>query len=78
MPTLKALRNQAFYTQRMVAEALNVSMQTINNWERGKRPSYRYLHALAEFFHVSVQEIAQAIAESAKENEEESPVSLAS
>lgn len=52
---LKALREENHYTQKYVAQYLNVSRSTIAGYEtKNRQPSHEKLTILAELFHVSV------------------------
>ena len=52
---LKSLRAENHYTQKYVAERLNVSRSTIAGYEtKNRQPSHEKLTILAELFHVSV------------------------
>lgn len=46
---IKKLRKAMLYTQQELADILNVSLCTIQNWESGKKPSYRYTRKIIEF-----------------------------
>jgi DNA-binding XRE family transcriptional regulator len=49
MPTLRELREDAFLTQRELAQACGVTYQTISEWERGQvMPSMKHRRKLAE------------------------------
>ena len=55
---LAILRKSQGYTQQEVADYLNISNKTISKWEQGKGyPDLTVLPVLAEFYHVSVDEI---------------------
>ena len=55
---LAILRKSQGYTQQEVADYLNISNKTISKWEQGKGyPELTVLPVLAEFYHVSVDEI---------------------
>ena len=52
---LRELRNKCGYTQNEIANKLNVSGQTILNWENGiYEPKINQLIQLADLFNVSV------------------------
>lgn len=52
---LKTLRKNRGYTQKNLADILNVSQNAIYNWENGKRqPSIEMLEKIAEHFGVTV------------------------
>lgn len=60
MPTIRQLRLAKGFTQLELANRLNVTPSTIQNWERGRhRPLGRKLRTLAEVFQVAVEEIEQ-------------------
>ena len=55
---LSILRKSQGYTQQEVADYLSISNKTISKWEQGKGyPELTLLPVLAEFYHVSVDEI---------------------
>lgn len=55
---IEYLRKENGYSQDQLAEMLNVSRQTISEWERDKNmPSVEKLLALSEIFHVSLDYI---------------------
>lgn len=49
---LRELRGN--YTQKEIAKLLGVPMNSYNNWENGREPSYTVLKKIAEFHHVTV------------------------
>lgn len=54
MIRLLELRNEKGLTQRQLAQILNVSQGTYNNWENGNtEPSIEQIIKLAEFFDVT-------------------------
>ncbi|PCS00867.1 XRE family transcriptional regulator [Lactococcus fujiensis] len=54
---LRQLRQQRQLTQKAVANAINVSLVSYNNWERGaKSPSAENLEKLAQFFDVPLDQ----------------------
>jgi len=53
------IREDAFLTQRQVAEALGVSAMTLSRWERGVRPRARHAQAYVELLE-QLQELATA------------------
>jgi transcriptional regulator with XRE-family HTH domain len=62
--SLKELREEAYITQKEVAEQLGVTTTTVSNWERGiKRPQVRSIRRLAELYHVQPRDIDQAVEE---------------
>lgn len=51
---IKALRDQSGMTQQEVADKLNVTKQTISQYERGlRRPDIESLEAISDLFNVS-------------------------
>lgn len=51
---IKALRDQSGMTQQEVADKLNVTKQTISQYERGlRRPDIESLEAIADLYNVS-------------------------
>lgn len=55
---LEALRKRDHVTQDMLAEALQVSRQTISSIENGRyNPSIKLAFKLARFFKVTIEEI---------------------
>ncbi|MDO5399913.1 MAG: helix-turn-helix transcriptional regulator [Eubacteriales bacterium] len=56
--TIKALRRQRDLTQEEVAAHLGISFQSVSKWERGEGyPDITMLPALANYFHVTVDEL---------------------
>lgn len=56
--TLKSLRIQNGFTQKDVANKLQVTIPTVSSWERGLSvPSPRYVPQLANLLKVSSKEI---------------------
>lgn len=52
------LRKQRSLSQEQLAEALNVSRQTVSKWERGAAaPELEKLRALADYFGVTLDEL---------------------
>lgn len=52
------LRNEKGYTQKQLAEALNISDKTISKWERGLGcPDVSLLHGLSEVLGVNIEQI---------------------
>lgn len=55
MNRLRELRKEHRLTLRELGNAINTSNQNISNWEVGRsRPNIKYLIALADYFHVSI------------------------
>lgn len=55
---MKAARVNADLLQKDVAKALNVSLETVKNWEAGKTaPSTKYIDALCELYKMSYDNI---------------------
>lgn len=56
--TLKAARVNADLLQKDVAKILNVSIDSIKNWESGKcAPSTKYIDSLCNLYKVSYDDI---------------------
>lgn len=52
---LKALREEAGFSQYSFADAFGVAQSTVGSWEAGKRePNFTTVQRLADFFNVSV------------------------
>ena len=49
---LRELRGKR--TQKEIAKLLGVPLNSYNNWENGREPSYAVLKKIAEFYHVTV------------------------
>lgn len=49
-------RKKAGLTQQNIADALNVSIKTVYNYERGKGLDALLLHSLAELFNCNVND----------------------
>ena len=49
---LRELRGKR--TQKEIAKLLGVPLNSYNNWENGREPSYAVLKKIAEFYHVPV------------------------
>ena len=57
---LKELRIERHCTQKQVADALGLSTMAIKNYENNRRkPTYDVLVALADYFNVSMDYIAE-------------------
>ena len=55
---IKNLRHKLQLNQRELAERLNVSLQTVRNWEHGRRePSIQKLIKLSEISNMTIDEI---------------------
>lgn len=68
---IKNARTIKKLTQEQVAEDLNVSRQTISNWENGSNmPDISLLAELADFYDVSIPEIIDGERKSENMNEE--------
>ena len=62
MPTLRELREDAFLTQRELAQACGVTYQTVSEWEHGhSMPSMKHRRKLAELLHKMPSELNAAI-----------------
>lgn len=56
--TLRAARINAGYTQRKAAELLNIRVDTLGNYERGKTfPSVPIITKIEELYHVKYSDI---------------------
>lgn len=63
--TLKQLRLLAGFSQREVANELNLSIQSVIRWERGdSRPKDENIEKLASLYNVSILEITNSCKES--------------
>lgn len=61
--SLRELREDAYMTQKEVADHLGVTTSTVSNWERGvKRPQVRSVRRLAELYKVAPRDIDAAVA----------------
>lgn len=59
--SLRRIRNERGIVQKVIAEALNVSLKTVSHWETGySEPSIEQLKALAKFLDVTVGELIGA------------------
>ena len=55
---IKQLRSQFAFTQKQLAEKLNIRPSNISDWENGvSRPEYENLILLADIFDVSLDEL---------------------
>ena len=55
---LKKIREDKNITQKQLAKDINISLSSIQNYERGsKKPSYDALIALADYFNVSLDDL---------------------
>ena len=60
--TLKEMREQAGYKQRLVAKKLNVSEGAVSQWERGVNGmATKYVLKIAKLYHVTEDEIIAAL-----------------
>lgn len=56
--TLKAARTNADMTLETAAKAVNVTAQTLLNWEKGKsEPTIRQAYRLAEVYNADINDI---------------------
>ena len=55
---LRELRNNQGLTQKQIADACNVSEQTVRRWERGEAAYLSYLASVASFLGVGVAELS--------------------
>lgn len=54
MKRLKELRKEHEWSQKLLADQLNVAQNTVSQWERGERePDFEMLSKIAELFEVS-------------------------
>jgi len=56
---LKELRLQCNLTQKQVAEAINITERNYQRLEAGENPSYTTFIALADYFSVSLDYLAE-------------------
>jgi len=62
MATLRELREDAFLTQRELAQACGVAYQTVSEWEHGHAmPSMKHRRKLAEVLHLMPSALNVAI-----------------
>lgn len=54
---LTRLRLEQGWTQLELSEKLNVGLQTIINWEKGKKPNPSHRKSLAALFEIPVEEL---------------------
>ena len=55
---IKELRAEKNLTQKQLADKLNITVQAVSKWERGKGlPDISYLEDLSEIFQVSILEL---------------------
>lgn len=65
--TLRDLRESKAYTQTELAAAVGVTSQAVYAWERGEyEPAFPKIRAIAQFLKVSIEEVRQAIRETAQ------------
>ena len=55
--TIRRLRTEHTLTQAELGKVVGVSMQAISKWERGSLPDIGILLTLADYFHVSLDEL---------------------
>lgn len=54
----KMLRTEQGFTQKQLADLMRISYKTVSHWETGyTEPSIAQLIALADFFHLSLDEL---------------------
>ena len=54
----KEARKQKGYSQKQVADKLNIHQSNISDWENDvSRPSYEYLIAIADLYEVTIYEL---------------------
>lgn len=59
--TLKEARESARYTKRAVAKKLNITEQTLLNWEKGKsKPDVAQFVYLCKIYGVSADDVLQS------------------
>lgn len=58
---LKKFREQASFTQEVIADQMDVSVNTIQNWERGSNIASDQLHKLLDFYKVSDKERKECV-----------------
>ena len=72
MHPITRYRRAKGFTQTGLAEAMSVSLNTVQRWERGRRPRPRHLQALAELLGVSALQLDEEILEwGSKQGEKE-------
>jgi DNA-binding XRE family transcriptional regulator len=65
--TLRELRESKAYTQTELAAAVGVTAQAVYSWERGDyEPSFPKIRAIAGFLGVTVDEVRNALRETAQ------------
>ena len=71
---LQQLRKENGYSQDALAEKLGLSRQAISKWERGESsPDTDNLIALAELYHMTLDQLLGGAAGRAAENKREAP-----
>lgn len=72
---IQKLRKDHKYSQKELGDYLGIGVSTISMWESEKRePDYKYLMAIAELFHVSVDYILYGKVDEVKLSPEEQEV----
>lgn len=66
---MKQLRENRGLTQQQAAELINVSINTIQNWEKDSKPEYPMVRNIADVYSVNIEYLFQAIAYDLSENE---------
>lgn len=66
---LYSLRTKHHLSQKKLADDLGVAQASVNYWEKGQRtPSIDAVQAIAEYFHVTVNDLLGGIIEESKVN----------
>ena len=72
MHPITRYRRAKGFTQTGLAEAMSVSLNTVQRWERDRRPRPRHFQALAELLGVSALQLDEEILEwGSKQGEKE-------
>lgn len=73
---MKQARIEKEFTQQNVAEALNVTINTIQNWEKDEytKPSYDLIPAIAKVYGLDKEDIIKALVEDVEPNNEQEKV----
>lgn len=66
---MKKLREDRGLTQQQVADLIEVSINTIQNWEKDSKPEYAMLKNISDIYNVDINSLLQAIAYDLSEKE---------